>query len=241
MIEVNLIPDVKLELLKARKVRTNVISLSILTTIVTGGAVALLAFYVFVVQTVASALADTAIKTESSKLKAVDDLAQTLTIQNQMSNISQLHDKKMVSSRIFDILSTIVPEGKNTVAISSVKLDTEEGTITLEAEASNGYEALEVFKKTIAETTFSFSQDGDLQEPINIATEISDGQRRYAEDSDGNRVLRFTMSFAYSEELFLPTSERGQINAPDKQNATDSATGVPKSLFTNPTGDGSEQ
>jgi len=49
MIEVNLIPDVKLELLKARKVRTNVISLSILITIVTAGAVALLAFYVFVV------------------------------------------------------------------------------------------------------------------------------------------------------------------------------------------------
>ncbi|HCR56010.1 TPA: hypothetical protein DIV49_03480 [Candidatus Saccharibacteria bacterium] len=241
MIEVNLIPDVKLELLKARKVRTNVISLSILITIVTAGAVALLAFYVFVVQTVAGALADTAIKNESAKLKSVDDLAQTLTIQNQMDNITQMHDKKNLTSRIFDILKTIVPEGKNTVAISSVKLDTEEGTITLEAEASNGYEALEVFKKTIAETTFSYSEGGDIQNPINIATEISDGQRRYAEDSDGNRVLRFTLSFAYAEELFLPTSERGQINAPDKQNATDSATGVPKSLFTNPSEDGSNQ
>lgn len=233
MIEINLIPDVKLELLKANRQRKTVISISILVAIAAVGVVVLLGLYTFGAQAIANALADTAIKNESQKLNEVEDLSKTLTIQNQLKTLQQQHKEKVISSRLFDIISTTVPEGENNVAVSRISLDTEENLISLEGEAANGYEALEVFKKTIAQTTFSYNEGGEAKEAVKIAESILDGERRYGEDADGNRVLRFSLSFTYPDELFAQTSEQGRINAPDRQNATDSAKGVPTSLFTN--------
>lgn len=233
MIEINLIPDVKLELLKARRQRSMITSAAVFVAIAAGGLVVLLSFYTFGVQTVADGLAGNAITDETKKLKGVKDLSKTLTIQNQLSKLKALHDKKNMTSRVFDIIATAVPKGKNSILISRISLDTEENTITIEGEAANGYEALEVFKKTIEETKFKYNQDGEAQDPVRIATKISDGERRYGENSDGKRVLRFSMSFEYSDELFERTSQDGTIVAPDRQNATDSLQGVPTSLFTN--------
>ncbi len=233
MIEINLIPDVKLELLRTQRQQRNVISISILLAIIAAGLVVLLAVYVFLVQGVAITLAQNAIDEESAQLQKVEDLSKTLTIQKQLEQISSLHDQKHVSSRVFDIMRTIVPTGTNRVSISQLGLDTESNTITIEGEAKNGYPALEVFKKTIAKTTFEYVQDGTKQDALPIATDITDGDQRYGEASDGSRVLRFTLSFTYPSELFATTSERGRVVAPNNQNATDSAVGVPTSLFTN--------
>lgn len=232
MIQINLIPDVKMELLKARRMRTMVTSISIIVAMAAGGVVALLAFYVFGVQTLLESSADGAIKDEFSKLSEVEDLPKTLTIQNQLDQLESLHSDKAKTSRLFDILTTTVPTGKNKVAISKLYLDREENTIDIEGSAPNGYEALEVFKKTIAQTTFEYAEGGEKKPAINIASEIADGDRNFGEDSEGNNVLRFSLSFSYPDELFSATSENGRIIAPNKQNVTDSVLGVPKSLFT---------
>ena len=233
MIEINLIPDVKLELLKARRQRKTVISISILVAMASLGVVVLLGLYTFGGQTLANAIADDSIKNESKKLNEVEDLSKTLTIQNQLTTLQKQHGEKNITSRLFDIISTTVPQGENKVSVSRIALDSEENTISLEGEAANGYEALEVFKKTIEKTTFSYNEDGTAQTPVKIAKSILDGERRYGEDADGNRVLRFSLSFTYPDELFAQTSEQGRIIAPDRQNATDSLKGVPSSLFTN--------
>jgi len=239
VIEVNLIPDVKLELLRAQRQRLGVISLSMSVAIITGALVALLASYVFIVQSVAMSLADNSIKDETAKLQRVPDLAKTLTIQKQLDTVSSLHNSKLLSSRLFDIMTTIVPTGSSSIAISHIELDS--GNINIEGQAASGYPALEAFKKTISKTTFSYVQAGDTKasEPIHIASDIVNGDQRYGESSDGTRVLNFMISFTYPNELFAPTSERGRIVAPNKQNATDSAVGVPTSLFTTVSAGGS--
>lgn len=244
MIEINLIPDVKLELLKARRQRRNIISMSILVAIVAGGAVALLVFYVFVIQTVAMGFTDRSIKSEFSKLSEVEDLSKILTIQDQLGKVSSLEEQKTRSSRLFDMLETIIPSGDNTVSYSTLKLDTEQHVITIEAEAQNGYEALEVFKKTIAQTQFNYYTEDmrpqDKPKSVNIAeSSITVADPSYGQNSANQRVLRFTISFKYAPELFSTQSKNGKIVGPEKQNATDSARGVPKSLFT--TGAGKEQ
>jgi hypothetical protein len=234
MIEINLIPDVKYQLLKARRTRTTVISASILVLLAALGVVVLLAIYVFVIQTVASSLTDRSIDSEYKKLSSVKDLSKTLTIQNQLSELSSLQDNKLLTSRLFDVLAVIVPptDNKNTVSISTLKLDTDEGTVTMEAEAANGYEALEVFKKTIAQTNFSYKQEGqDDFTSVKLASDLVDGERSYGQNSRGDRVLRFTLTFSYAPELFKTSSKAGKIIGPDKQIATDSANGVPTSLF----------
>jgi len=134
---------------------------------------------------------------------------------------------------MFDFLDTIVPAGKNKVKISKIDLDIKEGTINLEAEARNGFEALEVFKKTIAATVLKYNnEDGDAQDPIDVASEITDSDVVFSTSSSDGKVLRFSISFVYAPEIFDPSAEDGKFVGPDKQNATDSARSVPKSLFT---------
>lgn len=233
MIEINLVPDVKLEFIRAQRQRMMVISASILVSIVAGGVVVLMALYAFGAQGVAKLLANNAIKSEFEKLQAVEDLPKTLTVQKQMRQLSELHSNKLMGSRLFEVRQSIIPKGKNAVKISRITIDTEAKKIAIEAEAENGYEALEVFKKTIAQTKFEYERDGQEQSDVDVAANISDTERRYGENTRGQRVLRFTLSFEYPAELFSPQSEKLTVIAPRNQNVTDSDRGTPKSLFEN--------
>lgn len=231
MIEINLVPDVKQELLKAQRVRTSVISLAIIVGIAAIGVVVVLAMWVFAVQAARGVITDNTIKSESQKLSAVEDVSNTLTIQNQLAKLPQMHNSKHIDSRIFDILTTINPPAPNTISITKLTLDSSDSSIKIEAQAVNGYPALEVFKKTINATRFEFTRDGEKQS-VDLATSMSDSDRSYGEDASGAKVLRFALSFTYPEELFSRTAQNATIVAPDKTNVTDSFLGVPQSLFT---------
>lgn len=231
MIEVNLIPDVKLELLKARRQQRLVISGSILVAIVSVGVVVLLSIYAFGVQTVADTFADNGIKDNSKKLAAVEDLSQTLTLQAQLNKLSEIQSNQHMTSRLFDVLTATIPKGVNEVNMTRLNFDSENNTIEIEAEAANGYEAMEVFKKTLAQTKLQYRMDGEVADPINIASDISEGERNYGENSKGEQILRFTLSFTYPDELFDATITDTKVVGPNEQRATDSTRGVPNDLF----------
>lgn len=231
MIEINLVPDVKQELIKAQRVRASVISMSILVGMIAVGVVVVLAIWVFAVQAARGVLSDNTIKSESGKLAKVEDVSNTLTIQNQLSKLTSMHDEKSIDSRIFDILTTINPPAPNNVSITNLSLDSADKTIEIEAQAINGYPALDVFKKTINATTFQFTQDGQRQS-VPLASDMSDTDRSYGEDASGAKVLRFTLTFTYPDELFAKTAQGATIVAPTRTNVTDSFLGVPQSLFT---------
>jgi len=237
MIEINLVPDVKQELINAQRVRTGVISISIFVGIAAIGVVVMLAIWVFGVQTARGAISDQAIATESQKLAKVPDITNTLTIQNQLSKLSAMHSSKNIDSRVFDVLTTVNPPAPNTITISNLELDAETKTITIDGQAAQGFPALEVFKKTINATTFQFKQDGQ-DKTVPLASGMSDTDRSYGADASGATVLRFTISFIYPDQLFSPTAENARIVAPTKTNVTDSLLGVPNSLFTSSVGGG---
>lgn len=230
MIEINLVPDVKQELINAQRVRTNVVSLSIIVGIGAIAAVVLLAVWVFGVQTARGYVHDKTITEESQKLSAVPDISNTLTIQNQLQHLVAMHNNKSVNSRIFDVLATINPPAPNTVAVSNASLDSATNTITIEAQATGAYSALEVFKKTISATNFEFTEDGQ-KKSVPLASEMSHSDLSYGEDVAGARVLRFTISFTYPDELFSRSVDSPVIVAPTRTNVTDSFLGVPNSLF----------
>src|SRR5690606_19889176 len=94
MIEINLIPDVKQELVRAQRVRATVIGGAILAGIISLAAVVVLSVYIFGVQSVRSAASDAAITDGSEQLAKVEDLSKILTIQNQLTMISDLNDNK---------------------------------------------------------------------------------------------------------------------------------------------------
>lgn len=230
MIELNLVPDVKQDLIKARKVRNLVVSGAIITGLVSLGLVILLSVYLFGVQVLRSTLANNAITQKSQELKQVPDLANMLTIQSQLANISKYHDEKNIDSRLLDMITVINPAKPNQVSFSNVQIDSENNMIHIEAQAANGFIAADVFKKTVQATTLKYDFDGESKtEPLVRTISLSD--LSYGEDSTGAKVLRFSIDFEYSEALFARSSSNLIITRPDRQNATDSFKYVPESIF----------
>lgn len=230
MIEINLIPAVKQELIKVQRARATVISFSILIGLAALAAVTLLAIYVFAVQTVRSNLAGDTITTESAKLAKVEDLSKTLTIQNQLTMISGQHDQKKIDSRIFNVLQAIVPPAPNNVQISDLAIDSSTSTITAQGQAANSYAAVEVFRKTIEGAKVNYT-NSDGNQSVILASNVSTGDTSYGEDATGAKVLRFTLSFTYAPELFASSSNNASVVITTQGNVTDSYLGVPKSIF----------
>lgn len=230
MIEINLVPDVKQELIRARHVRTVVVSSAVTVGLVALSIVILLAIYTFGVQTVRANIADDAIKSKSKELAGISDLANTLTIQHQLSRLSELHGQTNVNSRFFDLLAAINPSAPNQVSFSLARIDAEAKTIRLEGQAMNGYAAADVLKKTILGTSLSYNE-GDETETAPLTGEVSMTDLSYGEDSSGKKVLRFTLTFIYDDAFFARSSQDSVIIRPDRQNATDSFIRLPESLF----------
>ncbi len=230
MIEINLIPDVKQELLKAQRSRALVVSGSIVVSIVAIGVVIALVVYVFAVQSVRSSIADDIIKEKGDELAQVEDLSKILTIQNQLSIIPELNANKSVSSRLFDVLAAVIPPAPNSVALSQATVDVESSTIGLEGQ-TRAYDSMEVFKKTLGSAIIVYTVDG-TEKQVNLASNISTTNISYGEDASGTKVVRFTISFVYSKDLFASTIGSVAIKLSVNGNVTDSYLGLPKSIFT---------
>lgn len=232
MIEINLVPDVKQELIKAQRVRSTVVTVSFLIGIASIAVIAMLAIYVFAVQSVRGGIDDAAIKSESDKLASVQDLSKTLTIQNQLTKISMLNSQKNIDSRIFDVLGAVIPPSPNNIQISNLRLDSEEGLITIEGQAPSGlYDTVETFKKTVEGAQVIYKDSDGKSQKVDLTTDVQISNTSLGEDSSGARVLRFTITFDYAPELFAPDSESVKIVITTDGNVTDSYLGLPKSIF----------
>lgn len=231
MIEINLLPNVKRELLKTRAMRNRVISISFLVGGASIVAVVVLAL-ILGSQIAAEAVQSGVIKDRNDKLMAVEDLNKVVTIQNQLTKINEQHSRKKINSRIFDVVTAVNPVAPNNVSFSDIKVNPESKTITLEGSAVNGYSALETLKKTILNTKVQ-TTDGDKSSEVSLTKEIKDGDTSFGENSEGKKVLQFSFSFEYAEELLAPANDGtvSVLTPTGKVDVTDSRQGIPDSLF----------
>lgn len=231
MIEINLLPNVKRELLKTRAMRNRVISISFLVGGASIAAVVVLAL-ILGSQIAAEAVQNGVIKDRNDKLMAVEDLNKVVTIQNQLTKINEQHSRKKINSRIFDVVTAVNPVAPNNVSFSDIKVNPESKTITLEGSAVNGYSALETLKKTILNTKVQ-TTDGDKSSKVSLTKEIKDGDTSFGENSEGKKVLQFSFSFEYAEELLAPANNGtvSVLTPTGKVDVTDSRQGIPDSLF----------
>lgn len=231
MIEINLLPNVKRELLKTRAMRNRVISISFLVGGASIAAVVVLAL-ILGSQIAAEAVQNGVIKDRNDKLMAVEDLNKVVTIQHQLTKINEQHSGKKLNSRIFDVVTAVNPVAPNNVSFSDIKVNPGSKTITLEGSAVNGYSALETLKKTILNTKVQ-TTDGDKSSEVSLTKEIKDGDTSFGENSEGKKVLQFSFSFEYAEEL-LASASNGTVSVltpTGKVDVTDSRQGIPDSLF----------
>ncbi len=229
MIEINLIPDVKKELLKAQSTRAAVISGSIITSLIAGGVVVALALYVFGVQAVRQDFTTKEIESQYKTLSSVEDLSKVLTIQNQLSKMSELNDSKKIDSRIFSVMSAVVPPAPNSVQISQININSVDKLITLEGQTAS-FNSMEVFQKTLDSAIVVYKEDGE-EKTIKLTDELDAGEVSYGENANGEKVLMFSTKFVYPVELFSATVTDVTIKLNVNGNVTDSYLGIPRSIF----------
>lgn len=154
--EINLVPDVKGEMIKALKLRNFIFFLCIVVAAASIG-VTLFFFSIAAGQdAVVNGKKDT-LNEMSKKIGEYSDLSDFLTIRNQLGNLSTISENKKQVSRLFGVLSAIIPTGADTITISTLNLSFEEDdpTITIEAQANAGkepyidYNVLDSFKKSM--------------------------------------------------------------------------------------------
>lgn len=233
MIEINLIPDVKQELLHTQRMRAVVTSISIIASIIAGAVVTVLILYVFAFQTGRNLLLDRDIDTASKKIQQVEDLDKTLTIQNQLKEINNINASKNIDSRLYDVIAAVTPSTPNDAQFSLLAVEHETGTIRLEGQTRD-YGTMETFKKTLESAIIEYREEGVEGETqkANIASDISTSDISYGKDESDKMVLRFTVSFKYFEKLFAQNISILGYKLSIDGNVTDSYLGVPRSLFT---------
>ncbi len=155
--EINLVPDVKDEMIKALKLRNFILFLCIVVAAASVG-VTLIFGLIMGGQQLARDGKKDAIDKLSAKLNSYSDLNQTLTIKDQVQNISSLTENKKAFTRTFNLLSAILPTGADTIKISELRVDLVtdgQPTLTFDAQANAGkepyidYNVLDSFKKSM--------------------------------------------------------------------------------------------
>lgn len=232
MIQINLVPDVKQEMLHAQRMRNVAISLSIVIGLVAVGIVVALAL-ILGGQVAVQKIEEGQITSGYSKLSSVSDLDSALTIQNQLGTISSQNDKRTVDSRLLDVLAAINPPAPNDVKLSKVTLDPTQNTVTLEGSAVGGYPATDVFRKTILNTKITAKQQGnDNAAETQLTSNVTLQDTSYGEDATGAKVVRFTIIFTYPNGLFDNRMSDVKISTPSARvDVTDSKTLIPDSMF----------
>ena len=159
MIQLNLLPDLKKEFLKAQKTKGLVISTSVLVTLVALGLSALLFVYVTFLQQIQINLATDDIKAKEQQLKGIPDVNKYLTVQAQLASLPSLHNQKGSYSRLFDYLGVINPSAPNSVNLSNLQLSAEGRTISFTGTTAS-FETLNVFVDTLKNAQVTYTAEG---------------------------------------------------------------------------------
>lgn len=167
--EINLVPEVKRQMIKAMKFRNIMLFVCIVLVAVAGATVVIMGG-IWEGQNIAMSNQDKKLKTMSDKLNNYDSLSEFLTIQTQLNNLDEINTNKKVLSRVFPILSTILPEGPDTIEISELSVDLSTNTIRFDAQADAkvspyiDYRVLESFKKGVSLMKYDYGRYVDADE-----------------------------------------------------------------------------
>ena len=205
MIQFNLLPDVKIEYIKARRTKRTVILSSVL---VAGASVALFLLFFSVVNVAQKQhLKHLQSDIESSKkeLQAKPDLAKILTIQNQLGSLPSLHQQKPVASRAFTYIQQLTPQK---VSISDFTVNFTDQTIKIEGSA-DALASVNTFADTLKFTNFTLT-DSQSTESNNTPTDLSPAFSEVVLSSfdvakasqDKNKAITYTITLKYVPEIF---------------------------------------
>lgn len=165
MIQLNLLPDIKLKSIKAERQKRIITSVSIVAVIASGALLCILAITAFAWQpkTISDLSRDitdrSASLTDTSQAgnATLDDI---LTVQNQLKTLPGLHGQKAEMSRQFAILQQVTPQ---TVRISEMVTDRAANTMNISGSADSIL-SVNAFVNNLKFTSLSTGEEGGARE-----------------------------------------------------------------------------
>ena len=202
--EVNLVPEVKRQMIKAMKFRNIMLFVCIVLVSVAGATVVIMAG-IWEGQNISMSSQDGKLKAMSDKIKSYSSLSELLTIQTQLNELGEINANKKVLSRVFPIVRTILPEGPDTIEISELSVNLTESTIRFDAQADAkvspyiDYRVLESFKKGVSLMKYDYGRyvdENDNEIPVRCLVDTNkDGAMLSEEEKVGNATTKYIYAY----------------------------------------------
>lgn len=190
MIQFNLLPDIKLQYVKARRTKH---LMTFMSSVIGVASIALLLFSLFMVDVVQKkSLHDlnADIQTKSRELKGIKNLDKILTVQNQLNTLTSLHENKPVASRLFGYITQLTPEK---ASLNNLNVDFDAHTLSISGVAP-ALEVVSTYTNTLKATRYTVSQDNTKKVPFNSVVLSS-----FARNDKG---ATFTINMNYDAVIF---------------------------------------
>ncbi len=150
MVQFNLLPDIKIQYIKARRQKRMVMLISTIVTITGISLLVIFGVIVFGVQKKSVNDLNNDISAASQQLQSTEDLTKILTVQNQLNALPGLHDEKPVASRLFTYISQVTPVS---ASIGRLNVDFAQNTISISGSADS-LETINKFTDTLKFTMY---------------------------------------------------------------------------------------
>jgi hypothetical protein len=153
MIQFNLLPDVKLQYLKARRTQHMVFTVAIIAIAASLFVLVVLIGTVDVFQKKNLSDLNRDITADSKQLENTPNLSKILTVQNQLQTLTSLHDQKPVTSRLFNFVKQLTPSD---ASISQLSVDFTQNTVSIMGDA-NSLDIVNTYVDTLKFTKYKTS------------------------------------------------------------------------------------
>ena len=191
MIQFNLLPDIKVQYLKARRQKRIFMLTSTVVTIATVVIIIMLVSFVFGVQKKSIGDLNKDIDSKGSELRSTPELDKILTVQNQLKVLPGVHDNKPVASRLFGYISQVTPSD---ASIARINVDFVENLITISGSAGN-LEIVNVFTDTLKFTNYTTDSNKEDERPAFSEVVLSNFGR-------DNKIATYTITAKFDPVIF---------------------------------------
>lgn len=202
MIQFNLLPDIKLEYIRARRAKRLVMLVSFL---VAGASVAIclvLFFTVNILQKQHLNNLSKDINRDSKKLQEIEDLDKILTIQNQLSKLTELHDGKVITSRLNGYVTQVTPQN---VSYAEIEVEISDTTMRFKGSADS-LKSINQFVDTLKFTKYKI----DGQDEKNAFSEVV-----LADFGRDDKGASYEIKLKYDPEIFNSQNKLNQLIVPN--------------------------
>lgn len=199
MIQLNLLPDVKMQYIKAQRTRNLVLSTAVIVSLVAVGLLVLLLIVGGLQKKHISDL-NKDIKADTATLQNKPDIEKILTVQNQLQRLTELHESKPAVSNLFGYLNQVTP---TQVDITNFAIDFTAQTASITGTADS-LGSVNKYVDTLKFTTFTTENDDKPQKAFNDVVMTAFGINT---GGQGGRPATYTITFAYNPTIFDVTQK----------------------------------